>query len=170
MSDRWEEARWELEERRHAAIQSGELLPELNEHAEMESIPFTPSRDPLRVRSMLRAAIGKRGPWTRLTCTARGQRHDTGVELRLQVRNPSGWMIVVRRGDEYRSPTAVVPADSESSAPAPGRWEVRCAGCDATPRRDPDFLDDAMLTALREYLEVRSRGGNMTPRVSWTAT
>lgn len=170
MSERWEEARIDLEEERLAALRSGELLPELDEHAEMASIPFIPSRDPVGVREKLRTVLGKRGPWTRLTCTARGNRHDTGVELRLEWRAPGGWLIVVRNGEEYRAPTAVVPADDDSTASAPARWEVRCAECDATTRRNPSFLDDAMLEALGKYLEVRAGGGNMTPRVSWSAT
>lgn len=171
MSERWDEAADELREERARRRASGEELPALDERAEMEAFPLIPPRAPVETRAGLDLLLGgKPGPWTRLTCDVGGSRHDTGAELRIQRSETAGWLIVVRKGAKYRAPTAVVPQDDAADTNAPGRWELVCAGCGRPARRSPEFLDAAMLDALREHLQMKAGGRATPPRISWTAT
>ena len=52
MSERWEEARADLEEERRRALAAGEVLPVL-EDSTVTGLPFTPSRYPVETWRLL---------------------------------------------------------------------------------------------------------------------
>ncbi|MGO1226704.1 MAG: hypothetical protein ACTMH5_07710 [Brachybacterium sp.] len=175
MSERWEEARADLEEERRRALAAGEVLPVL-EDSTVTGLPFTPSRYPVETWRLLDEwhPEGK-APWTRVQCSIGGRWHDTGAEMRLKRHDNARWWIEVRQGRKHRPVQTVVPETDDADAAAPLRWEIECRECGKPTRRDPEFLDDAMLRALEDYRhrrEIAAAQGRRPwpPQVHWSAT
>lgn len=153
------------------------------EEVPLDWIGFTPSGPGYQVQEQL-ALWYPRGktPWTRLLCGLGGRWHDNGVEMRLErsrehLENPRAWRIKVREGrrhGDYGRVYMVQPEREDDAQNPPARWHITCRGCGKPTRRNPMFLDDALMAALLEY---RSRatvdGGrpahDWPPQVRWTA-